>query len=297
MVNFISRRNIDSSFIIFANKVRTLLMESYSSLAAVERALQIINFLVGKVEGASVTEIVNETGLSKSMVSRILTTLKGAGYVEQDDRTRFYKLSLNFLSIAYRHINLLGIEDLFYPLLERVADRTGEMIQLTVVKEDGIFFVAKVEGSNPLKVASMLGRKAPFHATAAGKVWLASLSDQEVHNVLWKSDLKAYTENTITSPDRMMKEISKIRENGYAIANEEMNEDVIALAVPIYDSRVKTQVIASIVIGAPKFKMTQSRIQELFQICKEEIETFDTAPLAAFGLGYQSYKLKQSLVK
>jgi DNA-binding IclR family transcriptional regulator len=273
-------------------KVRMLFMDSYSSLAAVERAFQVINILIGKVEGTSVTEIVNESGLSKSMVSRILTTLKGSGYVEQDDRTRFYKLSLGYISTVYRHINALGIEDLFYPLLERLAEKTGELIQLTVVKEDGIYFVAKVEGRNPLKVASMLGRKAPFHATAAGKIWLASLSDEEVLNVTWRAGLKAYTEKTIRTPNGLLEEVADIRKRGYSIANEEINEDIIAIAVPIYDHRIKTRVIASIVIASPKFKMTPSRIQELFEECKEEIANFDSSPLASFGLGYQAQRLK-----
>jgi IclR family acetate operon transcriptional repressor len=242
---------------------------------------------VGKVDGVSVTEIVNQTGLSKSMVSRILTTLKGVGYVEQDQRTRFYKLSMNFIGLAYRHINALGIEDMFLPLLERVAERTGEMIQLTVVKQDGIFFVAKVEGRNPLKVASMLGRKAPLHATAAGKLWLSSLTDQEILNVIWKAGMKAYTEHTITTPDRLMEEINRIRESGYAIANEEINRDIIAIALPIFDHRDKNRMIASVVVAAPNFKMTSSRIEELVAICKEEIGKFDTSPLASLGLGHQ----------
>ncbi|WCK52338.1 IclR family transcriptional regulator [Aneurinibacillus sp. Ricciae_BoGa-3] len=272
-------------------------MDSYSSLAAVERTLQVIEILIGKVDGVSVTEIVNESGLSKSMVSRILTTLKGTGYVEQDARTRFYKLSLGYISTVYRHINALEIEDIFYPLLERLAERTGELIQLTLVKEDGIYFVAKVEGSNPLKIATMLGRKAPLHATAAGKIWLASLSDEEVMNVIWRTGLKAFTEKTITTPNALLEEIAKIRQKGYSIANEEINEDIIAIAVPIYDHRMRSKVIASIVVAAPKFKMNSARIEELFEICKEETASFDSSPLASFGLGYQSQRLITSLNK
>lgn len=271
-------------------------MSSYSSLAAIKRAFQVIEILIGKVNGISVTELVNQTKLSKSMVSRILTTLHEDGYVEKDSKTRYYKLSLHFVSIVYRHINSLGLEEIFYPLLKNIAERTGELIQLAVVKEDGIFFIDKIEGRHPLRVASMLGKRAPFHATAAGKVWLASLSNEEVLKIVGKTGLKQYTQNTITDFETLLKDLDKVRQKGYAIANEEINLDTIAIAVPIYDKREKDCVVAMIVIAAPRFKMTQERIEELSMICKEETAKFDTSLLSPFALGYFSREMEKNFL-
>jgi DNA-binding IclR family transcriptional regulator len=265
-------------------------MSEYSTLAAVERTFQIIEMLVGEVNGISVTELVNRTGLTKSIVSRILTTLYESGYVDRDSKTRYYKLSFHFMSMTYRHINSLGLEEIFYPMMEKIGERTGELIQLTVVKDDGIFYIAKIEGTNPLKIASMLGRRAPYHATAAGKVWLASLPKHEVYNLIGKYGLKQYTEKTITDMEVLMTELEEIKHKGYAIANQEINHEVTALAMPIYDHREKERVIAMLIIAAPRFKMTPERIEELRVICKEEISKFDTSLLSSFSMGLKREK-------
>jgi DNA-binding IclR family transcriptional regulator len=268
-------------------------LAAYSALAAVERTLQVIEVLVGEVDGLSVTELETRTQLPKSMVSRILTTLNEEGYVERDSKTRYYKISLNFLSMAYRHINALGINDIFFPMMERAAERTGELIQLAIVKDSGIFFIDKIEGQNPLKVASMVGQKAPLHATAVGKVWLASLSDQEVTAVISKTGMKAYTEHTITDLDTLLKDLAEVRKRGYGIANEEINAEIVAAGIPIY---LEDAVVASLIIAAPHFKMNAERIEELAQICKEEVASFDAALLKPFELGYRAKKLRDRTI-
>ncbi|GCL70166.1 MULTISPECIES: IclR family transcriptional regulator [Paenibacillus] len=262
-------------------------MTAYSALAAVERTFQVMEILVGEVNGVSVTELENRTQLPKSVISRILTTLLEGGYVERDSKTRYYKLSFYFLSMAYRHINALEINDIFYPMLERIAKRTGELVQLAVVKKEGIFFIEKAEGTNPLRVASMLGQKAPYHATAVGKVWLASLTDQEVTSIISQNGLKAYTEHTITDLDTLLKNLAEVRSKGYAIADQEINQDVIAVSVPI---TLDEQVVAMLVTAAPHFKMTASRIEELVHICREEVDLFDASLLRSFDLGYSPNK-------
>jgi DNA-binding IclR family transcriptional regulator len=142
-----------------------------------------------------------------------------------------------------------------------------------------------------LKVASMVGQKAPFHATAVGKFWLASLSNQEVSSVIAKTGMKAYTSSTITDLDTLLKDLAVVRKRGYAIANEEINAEVVAAGVPIILDGV---VVASLVVAAPHFKMTPERIEELAHICKEEVAAFDTSLLKSFELGYRS---KQLLVR
>lgn len=268
-------------------------MSSYSSLAAVERTLQVIECLVGEVHGVSVTELVNRTDLSKSMVSRILTTLHENGYIEKDSQTRYYKLSFHFMSLVHRHINCLGLNDIFYPMMEQVANKTGELVQLAVVKQDGIFFIQKIDGIHPLRVGSMLGSRASFHATAAGKVWLASLPNEEVLKIISKAEMNAYTEHTITQVDRLLQDLELVRKRGYAIANQEQNRSVIAVGVPI---KISEMVVAMLVVAVPHFSMSEERIEELSNICKQEVANFDTTLLTSYDLGYHSQKLREKFI-
>ncbi|WP_185805327.1 IclR family transcriptional regulator [Bacillus canaveralius] len=263
-------------------------MSSYSALASVDRTFKVIEVLIGEVNGLSVTEIVHKTGLDKSAVSRILITLKDAGYVEVDDRTRLNRLSFKFLSLTYKHIREMGIEDIFYPFLEKLSERTGELIQLAVVTENGLFFIAKVEGKNTLKVASMLGEHAAYHATAVGKMALANLPNSKVIRVLGGEQLPKYTENTITDIETLFEELEKIRREDYAIANEEINKDIIAVGLPIYSNDEPRRLLAAIAIAAPNFKMDRDRINEIVSIFHEELENFDVSLLKTFSLGISS---------
>jgi DNA-binding IclR family transcriptional regulator len=260
-------------------------MSSYSALATVDRTFKIIEVLIGEVNGLSVTDIVHKTGIDKSTVSRILITLKEAGYVEVDDNSRFNRLSYKFLSLTYKHIRDLGVEEIVYPFLEKLSQRTGELVQLAVVTEHGPYFIAKVEGRSALKVASMLGERAPYHATAIGKMVLASLSNSEVLRLIGGEKLKKYTDKTITDIEVLLGELNKIRERGYSIADEEINKDIIAVALPIYDNSNSKRLLASVVFASPNFKMNPERIEELVSIFNEELANFDVSLLRSFNLG------------
>ncbi|WP_158736897.1 IclR family transcriptional regulator [Alteribacillus sp. YIM 98480] len=248
-------------------------MSEYSSLAAVERTFIIIKALVGKVNGLSVSKLVEETGLSKSIVSRILKTLTNNNYVEQDDETRFYRLSLDFIGLSLKHFNTLGIDGVFSPALKKISQEVQELVQLAVVQNRNVYFVHKIEGNKQLKVADMLGKQAPLNSTAAGKLWLSSLPKSEIISLISNQEMKKYTENTITNIDELLDELQNIRDLGYAVSNEEFNQGVIGVAVPIYSN--DNSLIATIVITVPTVRMPKDRIQEIVSICKKYIATLD----------------------
>lgn len=261
-------------------------MSTYSSLAAVERTFIVIEALAKEVNGLSVSELENRTKLSKSMISRILSTLKEGHYVEQDPDTRFYRLSFEFLSIAFRYFDALNLEGIFLPIMQKITQKTKQLVQLAVVKNESIYFIQKVEGDSNLRVATMVGKKAPYHATAVGKVWLASLDEQTVIRITSKYGLKAYTENTITDIYELLKDLEKTRQQGYAVANEEINKNVIAVAVPIYESKHSKRVIASIVVAGASVEMSSAKIEKIANLVKDHVSTLYQFPLSSFGLGF-----------
>lgn len=245
-------------------------MTEYSSLAAVERTFVVIKGLVGKVNGLSVSKLVVETELPKSIVSRILKTLKDNGYVEQDEETRFYRLSFDFISLSLQHFNALGLDGMFLPALKKISNEVRELVQLAVVENEKVFFVQKIEGDNYLTVADMLGKQAPLHSSAAGKIWLSSLSKNDTIRIVSAHGMEEHTENTITDLNILLNELDRIKELGYAVSNEEFNQGVVGIAVPIY-SNESQKVIASIVITAPALRMTDSRIEEIVRISNKYI--------------------------
>jgi IclR family acetate operon transcriptional repressor len=107
----------------------------------------------------------------------LLASLQNDGYVIRDEATDSFRLGLCFAAIALWHIDNLGISDLCQPVLRGLAIRTGELIQLAIVQNEQMIYVAKAEGQQRIRVLSLVGRTAVLHASSAGKVWLASLPE------------------------------------------------------------------------------------------------------------------------
>lgn len=232
----------------------------YTELAAVDRTMRILDLLASHPDGMGVTELADRLDLTKANVSRILSTLEAGGYVSQDPRSLLFTLTWRLVAMAYRYADALPLEETAKPILAELATRTGELTQLAVVQNDGMLFVAKVDGNRTLRVASMLGRRAPLHATAVGKVWLASLPEARVMALLDR-EMKAYTAHTITEPVKLIQELREVAARGYAIVREEINASVAAVAVPVPPDGRPVQ--AAIVIAVPAFEATPERIEEL----------------------------------
>lgn len=224
--------------------------------------MTIIEALSAEPKGLTFSEIVSQVKIEKSAVSRILTTLEQGGYVNRDSTTNVFSLGLRFIAIAFRHVDSIGFYDLCMPVLREVADKIGELVQLAVAERDGLTYVAKVEGSQRIRVLSLLGKQAVLHASTAGKVWLAGLPEERALALALKSGLTSFTEKTIRSIDEFRKELARVREQGFAIVEEEMFEGGSAVGVPIRD-RGKEKVVGALVLSGPTFRLSKDRLLEL----------------------------------
>src|ERR1051326_7251887 len=144
-------------------------------ISAVSRTLAVLEALSNEPNGATVSELVTRLQIEKSIVWRLLTTLESDGYVIREELADSFRIGLRFAAIALRHIDNLGVSDLCLPTLRDLASKTGELIQLAIVQNDQMIYVAKAEGQQRIRVLSLVGKAAVLHASTAGKVWLASL--------------------------------------------------------------------------------------------------------------------------
>lgn len=149
-------------------------------MLAVTRTMQILNELASSKDGLGVLELSKSLNIHKADVSRILSTLASMNYVTQQGDDLKYRLNFKFVAMALKFQNKVQLDDIVHSPLEDLARQTGELVQFAIEQNEEMIFVDKVEGVKPLRVASMLGQSAPLHATAVGKVWLASLSREKV---------------------------------------------------------------------------------------------------------------------
>jgi DNA-binding IclR family transcriptional regulator len=230
-------------------------------MLAVERTMQLLGALVRRPEGMGVLELSTELDIHKADVSRILSTLEEMGYVTQDPISSQYTVSFQFIAMALRSQERMRIEEIVRPVLCDLVQEIGESVQFAVEQNRQLIYIDRVDGIKPLRVASMLGRTAPLHATAAGKTWLASLSDEEVAALMEERGMEAVTEHTITDLGGLLTELSRVREQGYAVSREEVNPSVFGLSVPVVDhnQRVRAAVVATI----PVFEASTERVESI----------------------------------
>jgi DNA-binding IclR family transcriptional regulator len=147
------------------------------------------------------------------------------------------------------------------PILQALADETDELVQLAVVEGSQVLFVAKAEGpGRRIRMLPLVGVIAPVHATASGKLWLASLPLAEAKRVVAGMRLQALGPRTITSRARLLEELVTVRRQGYAVVDEELVEGGRAAAAPI---ACGTRLVGTVAVSGPTFRVSVTRLHEL----------------------------------
>jgi DNA-binding IclR family transcriptional regulator len=231
---------------------------------SVSRALDIITLVSMKKGGLGVTEIAKQIDINKSSVYRILSTLVQYGYIEQDGETGKYKLGYKFLEISSKLLESIDLRAEARPFLQELENETNEVIHLVVYDQGEVVYIEKLEGNETLRMHSKVGKRAPMHCTSVGKAILAHLPSSVVHDILERKGLPVHTDKTITEKDEFLKELSQVRQKGFALDLEENEYGITCIAVPIFDHLGK--VIAAVSISGPTMRMTDDRMNTLKSI-------------------------------
>jgi IclR family acetate operon transcriptional repressor len=201
-------------------------------VAAVERALAVLDALVEADDGLGTVETARRTGLSPSTASRVLATLAAGGLVEHEPASGRYRLGVRLVQLGNAVVARLDLRELARPRLEALVAATGETATLSAPAEPDAVTVDFVRSPSSVQGVPQIGRPSVAHATATGKVMLAFGGRPPTGG-----ELPAYTPRTITDPRRLAAEVERVREQGWARAVREREEDLSALAAPVRDGR------------------------------------------------------------
>lgn len=229
-------------------------------------------------EPVSLEQITRSVGMAKTSVHRLLYSLKKLGYVEQHDNGNYF-LSYKFYQIGrsglpYRHLAALS-----KPVLNKLVIRTGESAHMAVLENGLVVFVAVVASQNAYRCAAEVGDCNYAHSTALGKCMLAHMSRAEADAAVSARGLPKLTAATITDKAQLALELEKVRNQGYAISNNENTDGVICVAAPIFDSG--GSVVAALSISGPSNRMLPA-VESLKQSVRQE--TFRLS----MALGYKA---------
>jgi DNA-binding IclR family transcriptional regulator len=232
-----------------------------NSIQVLDRALDILEVLAIEKKGLGVTEIGNRVNLHKSTVHRILSTLVERGYIEKDSKLGLYKLGLKVVEISSIHLNSVELKTEAAPFLRKLASETTQPVHLAAMVDNIVVYIDKVETINTIRMYSSIGKRVPIHCSAVGKVILSHMEDDEIREILRKSELYKYTPNTKTDIEEIIKEVKETKKKGWAVDNVEHEENVRCIAAPIYDYRGK--VIAAVSTSGVKTVISSDRDNEI----------------------------------
>jgi DNA-binding IclR family transcriptional regulator len=222
--------------------------------------MRALDAFAGHPAGVTLTRLSRELGYGKASLSKILTTMEREGFVRRDAGGQFH-LSWRLLGLAFGHAQRVGISGVSAPVLQALADETDELVQLAVIETDHVLFVAKAEGpGQTLRMLPLVGVVAPTHATASGKVWLASLPEIEALDVVRRQGLARLTSRTITSRRALLEELRRVRRDGYAVTDEELAEGGRAIAAAIVHGG---RVVGAVAVSGPSFRLPLPRLRRL----------------------------------
>ena len=239
-------------------------------VAAVERAVAVLDVLAEAGADLGTNEIARRSGINASTVSRLLATLASKGLVQHVPETGRYRLGLRLLQLGNAAVGRLDVRDLARRQLTALMEATGETATLSVPADGEMVTVDFVQGPSSVQSVAQVGRPSVAHATAIGKVFLA------YGGVLPAGRLTAFTEHTVTDRRQLAREVAAVTERGWAEALGERERDLNAIAAPVFGSQ--GELVAVLGLQGPAGRFDRSAMSAALRPLRAAAATLSAGP-------------------
>jgi DNA-binding IclR family transcriptional regulator len=230
------------------------------TIQSVDRAAALLKAVANSTTPLTVVELAAQCGLNRSTAWRLLATLDSQGLVERDPRTQRFSVGYAIFQIA-----AAGDYDALvrraHPVLERLANDTGETVNLAVAKRFHLVYVHQV-GAPQIMSPNWLGRAVALHATSSGKAFLAWLPKEE-RQALLQGKLERFTPTTVTERRRLERELDDVRRDGYSVCVGELEEKLYGASAAVLNERERPVAIVS--VWGPQHRVPAERLPEIGQ--------------------------------
>jgi DNA-binding IclR family transcriptional regulator len=249
----------------------------------IERAFSLVESLTGEPEGLALQTLAERLEIPKSATHRMLAELIRLGYVRQNRDNSRYQLSAKLVAMGFRYLSSSGA-DIIQPILDRLAQDSGELVRLGVIEGSRQTWIAKSQGARSgLRYDPDMGRDAPLFYTASGHAWLASLSDDEALQMVLRqgiADPAQFGPNAPRSTDELLGYLQRARERGYAWVEQTSAVGTSALAAVVRRPRTD-EVIGVLSIAGPSARLAQVRLPELASLLLAAVGELSAASQAS----------------
>jgi IclR family transcriptional regulator, pca regulon regulatory protein len=193
----------------------------------------VIRALSAPGPGLTLADVARATGLTRAAARRFLLTLEDLGYVRSEDRR--FRLTPRVLELGYSFLSNLTLPDIAQPHLRELVQRVGESSSVSILDGTEIVYVAREPTRRIMTVAIAVGTRFPAYATSMGRVLLAGLSDAELDSYLDRVRPRPLTAGTLTDVGALGAEVLRARRQGWALVDQELEDGLRSIAVPIRD--------------------------------------------------------------
>jgi len=231
------------------------------------RLMMIVETLAQAARPLTATELNARLALPKASIHRLCRTLLAQGYLQRSHLPACYEATPRLISLAGGLLRSSAVTVARHQILKRLAARVHEAVNFVVPEPGGMRYLDRVDTDWPFRIQLPVGSRVPFHCTASGKTYLASVSRSRRRALINALDLRPMAANTVTDPGALDAQCEQIASRGYAVDREEFMDGLVALAVPVVDRR--GQFLAAVAFHGPSQRVKVSQILEHLPLLKE----------------------------
>jgi DNA-binding IclR family transcriptional regulator len=239
--------------------------KKYYQISSLQKGLKILELLIAEKE-LTVSRVAEILGINRAGSHRFLATLRDLGYVEKNAEGR-YQATLKILELGMKVADRFEIRSVARPYMQELSDAFNETVNLGLWNGRGILHLDKIDSREILRMDTPLGSTAPAYCTALGKVILAYLPAGDQDDFLAREKLQPLGPNTITSKEKLKKELKKIRKKGFAVDNEELAAGLRCVAAAVFNHTGQAHYAIS--VSGPSMRLKNQRIEKIQRVIRE----------------------------
>jgi len=232
---------------------------------SIGKAFAILEAMAEESKSIRLMDLSQKLGIPSSTAIRFLNSLIDFGYVKQEPETSRYYLTLKIASIGNKVYTRFSYQSVMKKYIHRISDILQESVSLSIEQDMNVVYIDAVDGpDHVLQTLQRIGKVAPMHSTGAGKVLLLNYDDRSLERFIDIKGLPKFTEKTLVTRMSFLKAMEKVRQDGFALDDEECEIGVKCIAFPIRDFTDK--VVAAVSVSAPISRMNEQRQHEIQEV-------------------------------
>ncbi len=231
---------------------------------SLDRGLSVIRAFDASRPELALSDVARETGLTRATARRFLLTLVRLGYVRQDGNR--FSLRPRVLELGYSYLSALSLPELAQPHMETLVAHVNESSSIAVLDDTEIVYVVRVPTSRIMSITIAVGTRLPAYPTSMGRVLLAALEPEQLEERVTRMEIRSLTPSTVTDLERLRRQLDRVRAQGWAAVDQELEQGVRSVAVPIRDATGAVSAALNVSVHASRMTMATLRKQVLPQL-------------------------------